>query len=290
MAFPPQEAKLVSIFVQTLLYGVYSVLFFTTTWILLSKAPPRRTLLGISLLMFVVATMHVAVNFTRIIKAFIGFADAPGGPASFYNLLAETTQMLGSTLYVIQTLVGDALVLYRCYLVWERSLLIIAFPFALLLGSTATGIGILWAFDKVGRAEIFAEELSRWITSFFSMTFATNVICTALVAYRVWSINKKHVSFRVHKLRPLMLLIVESGAIYSATLMVLLILYNVDSWFQYVVLDAVSPIVGIVFSVIILRIVLGISTEEGETALLDAGDIRLSRMPSRGSNYKVPDV
>jgi hypothetical protein len=98
--------------------------------------------------------------------------------------------------------------------------------------ATATGIGILWAFDKVGRAEIFAEELSHWITSFFSMTFATNVICTALVAYRVWAINRKHVSFRGRKLRPLMLLIVESGAIYSATLMVLLILYNVDSWFQ----------------------------------------------------------
>lgn len=97
---------------------------------------------------------------------------------------------------------------------------------------TATGIGILWAFDKVGRAEIFAEVLSHWITSFFSMTFATNVICTALVAYRVWAINRKHVSFRGRKLRPLMLLIVESGAIYSATLMVLLILYNVDSWFQ----------------------------------------------------------
>ncbi len=40
-----------------------------------------------------------------------------------------------------------------------------------------------------------------------------------------------------------MILIVESGAFYSATLLALLILYNVDSWFQYVVLDAVSPIV-----------------------------------------------
>ena len=40
-----------------------------------------------------------------------------------------------------------------------------------------------------------------------------------------------------------MLLIVESGALYSATLLALLILYNVDSWFQYVVLDAISAVV-----------------------------------------------
>ena len=65
----------------------------------------------------------------------------------------------------------------------------------------------------------------------------------ALVAYRIWMINRKHLAFRHRKLRPLMLLIVESGALYSATLLALLILYNVDSWFQYVVLDAISAVV-----------------------------------------------
>ena len=65
----------------------------------------------------------------------------------------------------------------------------------------------------------------------------------ALVAYRIWIINRKHLAFRHRKLRPLMLLIVESGALYSATLLALLILYNVDSWFQYVVLDAISAVV-----------------------------------------------
>ena len=75
----------------------------------------------------------------------------------------------------------------------------------------------------------------------------------ALVAYRIWVINRKHLSFRHRKLRPVMVLIVESGAFYSATLLALLILYNVDSWFQYVVLDAVSPIVVSVRSRAILR-------------------------------------
>jgi hypothetical protein len=37
-----------------------------------------------------------------------------------------------------------------------------------------------------------------------------------------------------------MLIMVESGAAYSVALLVLLILYKTDSWFQYVILDAVS--------------------------------------------------
>ncbi|KAL5492766.1 hypothetical protein ACEPAI_4213 [Sanghuangporus weigelae] len=294
MAFSAEESKLVSIFVQSVLYGAYSVLFFVATYYMLwnrpGGQPPRRTMLCISLLMFVVATMHVAVNFTRIIKAFINFENAPGGPASFFNELSEFTQMFGSTLYVLQTLIGDSMVLYRCYLVWGRNLWVVAFPFVCLLGSTATGIGILYSFARVvPQASIFVVELSHWITSFFSMTFATNVICTALVAYRVWSINRKRLSFRVRKLRPIMLLIVESGAFYSATLMALLILYNVDSWFQYVVLDAVSPIVGIVFTVIMLRIITGVSSEDGETALVDSSAIRMSRMRSN-SDQKVDTI
>ncbi len=42
-------------------------------------------------------------------------------------------------------------------------------------------------------------------------------------------------------MRPIMFLVIESGAVYSVTLLVLLILYKVQSWFQYVILDAVRP-------------------------------------------------
>jgi len=239
-------------------------------------------MLLVSLLMFVVATTHIATNFSRIILAFIVNGNAQGGPSAFFNELSNFTQMFGSTLYVLQTLIGDAMVLYRCYTVWERKLWIIALPVVLLLGSTATGIGILYSFDKVDpQASIFVVQLGHWITAFFSMTFATNVICTALVAYRVWAINRMQISFRTRHLHSVMLLIVESGAIYSATLLALLILYNVDSWFQYVVLDAVSAIVGIVFSIIMLRIATGVSSQEGETALLEPSGIQLTHVESR---------
>lgn len=67
----------------------------------------RRRLTGAS------ALQHVATNFSRIILAFIKNADAPGGPAAFFNELSNFTQMFGSTLYVAQTLLGDAMVVSR---------------------------------------------------------------------------------------------------------------------------------------------------------------------------------
>ncbi|THU89262.1 hypothetical protein K435DRAFT_781700 [Dendrothele bispora CBS 962.96] len=191
--------------------------------------------------------MHIGVNYTRIIRAFITFRDAPGGPPAYFNQLSEFTQIFGSAIYVTQTLVGDSVVLYRCYLVWSRDKTIILFPALLLLGSTACGVGILYSFAKVvPEAEIFVDQLQDWIVSFFSLTLATNLICTALVAYRIWYINHLASVFSIgsSSLRPIVLLVIESGMVYSLSLTALLILYKTHSWFQYVLLDAISPIVG----------------------------------------------
>lgn len=44
----------------------------------------------------------------------------------------------------------------------------------------ASGIGILYSFARVvPQADIFVTELQNWITAFFSLTLATNIICTS---------------------------------------------------------------------------------------------------------------
>ncbi|KAE9411407.1 hypothetical protein BT96DRAFT_961316 [Gymnopus androsaceus JB14] len=271
MAFGADESKLVSIFIQTLLYGAYTVVFGLTIWILVWRRPAgqkiNKLMFWISMIMFIFATMHIGVNYSRVFLAFITFRNAEGGPAAFFNILSNFTQIFGSTIYVAQTLVGDSVVLVRCYIVWQKQLSIIAFPILLLFGSTVSGVGILYSFAHIGDAEIFATQLQDWIVSFFSLTLSTNIICTALVAYRIWYINRAVMNFTQNNWNPVVLLVIESGAIYSATLLSLLILYKTESWFQYVLLDAISPIVGLVFSMIIVRIGLGLMAPTGETLL-----------------------
>ncbi|KAJ3934723.1 MAG: hypothetical protein NXY57DRAFT_1106944 [Lentinula lateritia] len=269
MAFGADESKLVSIFIQTLLYGAYTVIFALTVWILVWRRPAgqsiNKLLLWTSIVMFVLATMHISINYARVFMAFITYRNAEGGPAAFFNILSNFTQVFGSAIYVTQTLVGDSVVLVRCYIVWGRRWYIVACPALLLLGSTASGIGILYSFAHIEDAEVFALQLQDWIVSFFSLTLSTNFICTALVAYRIWYVNRAVINFTHHSWNPVMLLVIESGAIYSATLLSLLILYKTESWFQYVLLDAISPIVGLVFSMIIVRIGLGLMAPTGET-------------------------
>jgi hypothetical protein len=51
---------------------------------------------------------HIAVDACRILKAFITYRDEPGGPIVYINALSSSTYLLKSTVYTLQTLVGDA--------------------------------------------------------------------------------------------------------------------------------------------------------------------------------------
>jgi hypothetical protein len=70
----------------------------------------------------------------------------------------------------------------------------------------------------------------------------TEFYVQGLVAFRIWFVNRQTVVFSGYSMRPIIFLVIESGAVYSLTLLILLILYQAQSWFQYVLLDAVRRI------------------------------------------------
>jgi len=61
-----------------------------------------------------------------------------------------------------------------------------------------------------------------------------------LIAVKVWKINSFSSRYVGHSLTPVMLVVVESGAIYSCTLIALLVCYLNGSWAQFLILDWVS--------------------------------------------------
>lgn len=63
-----------------------------------------------------------------------------------------------------------------------------------------------------------------------------------MIASRIWYLNNQSArsGSQLSSLHPIARVVVESGAIYSSMLIILLILYGQKSWFQYVIVDAVS--------------------------------------------------
>jgi len=271
---------------------VYTVLFVRSLSALNRRKRTRigmhRLLVTTAVAMWVIASTHLGVNFTRIIEAFIKHKDDQGGPAAYFNRLSNFTNLFGSALYLAQTIIGDAFLLCRSTIVWGLDWRIIALPFLLFLCNVVSSIGILVSFSRAELGEVFREDLRRWIVVFFVTTLTTNLICTTLIATKIWKINSftaTHVF--ENKMRPAMLVILESGAIYSGTLFALLVAYLVKSWSQYLIVDAVSPIVGIVFSMLILQLGRHFSEHDGSQVQPVSHDSTLWTANPRRSGVKL---
>ncbi|GJJ06045.1 hypothetical protein Clacol_000233 [Clathrus columnatus] len=95
-----------------------------------------------------------------------------------------------NSVYGVETFVADAVLLYRCYIVW-RDFKIITLPIILWMATIVTGIHTIWSVAQpvsIGEA-IFLNETARWVTAFYSVALTANLSATMLLAYRIWRVN-----------------------------------------------------------------------------------------------------
>jgi len=243
--------------------GLFLSLYAISTVILLKgrkRVKLNTPMLAVSFAMLVFATIHVGSDLQRVLD---GFLNPERPPSVYLPNVNDPLYLLKSTAYTAQTLLGDGFLLYRVYLVWQGNRFITGPLFLCFLSSTAVGIGTLHAFTQVTpTTAVFIVDLQHWILAFFVLTLTTNFTCTCLIAGRIWWVHRT-TQGRVGgpNLAAPMILVIESGAIYSICLIILIILYASGSFAQYIALDAVSQVVGIVFSLVIVRIGLGLTPD-----------------------------
>ena len=87
-----------------------------------------------------------------------------------------------------------------------------------------------------------ADDTAKWITAFYATTLFTNLFATMLLAYRIWSIDKRlaHVNSRDSQLRSLVKVILDSGALYTVTLIISLSFFLKSSPAQFICVDTVG--------------------------------------------------
>ncbi|KAH7907402.1 hypothetical protein BJ138DRAFT_1116727 [Hygrophoropsis aurantiaca] len=266
MAVSLSEVTLVSIFSESFLYGIFAVLFAISIFILFSRKGSNgeinKSMLVTCLALFIFSTVHIAADLRRLLDAFIRSDD----PSMQLAQIDVTTYTVKSAAYVAQTWVGDGFMFASADL-------------PPLSASIGVGIGALRAFARTSSSSTIFQ-LHNWVASFFAITLAVNFTCTSLIAARLLYIHRSTQGVKVfgRSLVPAAMIIIESGAIYSVCLIILLVLFLSGSYAQYIALDAVTQIIGVVFSLIIVRVGLGISSENR----------RLTRSTLRSSYPRTP--
>ncbi|KZT60414.1 hypothetical protein CALCODRAFT_448741 [Calocera cornea HHB12733] len=270
MSLSVETADLAGLFAGSILYGMFLVLMGACLYVLLYRrktARPNYLLVVTSCIMFIVNTLILALTFARIVDAFIQLGDVPGGAEAYLTQISEWKEVARNSLCSVYIFVADLTLIYRCWIVWSRSLAVVAVPIMIHIAYTVTSFILNVNMAHIPpEATVFDPSAKAWIVTTLSLSLGQNVIVTSLIVFKIMSVNARATGKRMGSLRSTISALVESGALYVITVFVYLVTYGSDSNSQYIMIDILNPIIGITYSMLVVRVGLGQSTHSLEGA------------------------
>ncbi|KAM6496794.1 hypothetical protein JOM56_007267 [Amanita muscaria] len=250
----PTLSVLVSVWMETLCYGINVVIYCICLFIFLSNANKqgdraRTIVLVMSTLLFAAATAHVAVNLRRLIEGFV----LPATKIDMLKFLIDVTAPTGIAkqyLVVIVNLLSDALITWRVHLVWGYRWRITLIPLFLCVSVFAIGLASITtiAVSRPG-SSIFQTGTNQLGTTMMALSLVMNVTSTFLIASRIWWVTRE----RNPQYWRLVVLIIESASLAAFVQILLLSFYTAKFPAVYFVADtsvqtaAMSPLMIIAF-------------------------------------------
>ncbi|KAK0475551.1 hypothetical protein IW261DRAFT_1495008 [Armillaria novae-zelandiae] len=275
--FSVDEAQLVSLFVDSVFYGFYLITFFscfhglltTNDGRLKSRSAINYTMVAASLWMLVFSTLQVSCHLRFVLDAFV-YSD--NKPVDTLSDMPNPVNVMLLVTYVAQTFMGDCILLYRCWVIYDRRWMIVICPILMCIAETGCGIAAVYLETTLGDGSSITDpRLFPLIITLQSLTLTTNVITTFLIVHRIWTIHsairRLVPSTKNHPLKNSLVVLIESASVYTASVAVLLIVYVLRSNADYVISDLIVQVIGITFNLIIIRFARGTAVKPIEETL-----------------------
>ncbi|VDC04877.1 unnamed protein product [Peniophora sp. CBMAI 1063] len=199
--------------------------------------------------MLVIATAHISIDVAR---ACTGFNGTTAAEAFFFRVDSGTFLAKG-VLWMIQTMLGDSILIWRCYVVFGRSVLLVLPMIAGFLLFICSAVGVLYNFAHASAGSVFG--LKKWLTLYFCSTLFVNVACSAALTIQI--IRKAQSTPRpVSRTAPVvaaLVAIIDTASLYTIGYLGVLVSYLTGSNGQYTAIDLLVPLVGLTFVLIMLQ-------------------------------------
>ncbi|KAF9476010.1 hypothetical protein BDN70DRAFT_882972 [Pholiota conissans] len=253
-------------YMSGILYGINLVMYFLTLQGLLRKtnhnSPKSRRFFAIySTILLLLITIDVAVNAVWGELMWIEGRNGPGGvPGFIATQTAAWYQTMGSTAVVIMIFMGDALLLYRLFVIYGSKYIVIAFPVLAYLAGLSLAIIELVIAGKPG-GNFFHGKSINFGTPYYTITISLNIIITLLIVSRLLKLGKAvsralgRDSAKMYTSVAAML--VESAAPYSAVGVMFLIPYAMGNPIAISFGQVWAKIACLAPQLIVLRVVTG---------------------------------
>ncbi|KAI0323817.1 hypothetical protein GY45DRAFT_1439450 [Cubamyces sp. BRFM 1775] len=273
-------AALIGFGCEATLWGVNCVLFIISLGLLYRKG--RRgntnlTILAIHCLLFASCTAHFGLEFNHFYTTLNSNLSTSG----ISNFADETKGLLAADILIsICDLLGDAMLLCRCWVMWRDHRWVVILPVLsalagfICLCQVAHFVATLSPTSPVPPAAVVPLT-----TAGYALPLGTNAMATGLLVLKIWIMTRTQpvASGGGYRLRRsvdlaahVTAVIVESGLIYLATQLVLVVLVGIKHPAEAIVGVIAVQIYGIAPTLIVIRCTLGITTE---TTVKDASHL-----------------
>jgi len=272
-------------------------------------------MLIVGVLLMSLSTFDVSIGLMHCIQAFI-FYTGPGGSDARFTGLTDWVNVLKSCNIVFGKLISDGILVYRCWIVCNRSMLVIAFPLLLWLGYFGNSIYGIYLEASAGKPKVLLtdgmEKLHNAIIIGWTMSLANNIITTGLIVYRIWRVDRSNTKYGVKRsrettredgvrhlfggktcrteLQNVIRIIIESGLMYTTIALITFVTFETGSNSFYPTSDAELQILSIAFNLIIIRISTHPSGPENYSTNIQSVSSERSSFTLRKIRFAVKDT
>ncbi|KAG8986829.1 hypothetical protein FRB90_003731 [Tulasnella sp. 427] len=211
------------------------------------------------------------------------------GEGSTLNHFWLDTSALRMAIYAVNNSLSDAVVVWRCIVVWQRDWRACTLPILLLAATTGNGLYFASLFKDLGSdAPTHAERIRSNGIAFFALSLATNSITTSLVAGRIWWLAHKVFTpgLSTGRYNAVVAMLVESGLVYSTIKVAELVLYTLNSPAVFIVFYSMAQIMCITPTAIFIFVALGIVDSGVPQPTIDPGRSFMDRGIITGASFQ----
>ncbi|KAK0226228.1 hypothetical protein IW262DRAFT_1360609 [Armillaria fumosa] len=176
-----------------ILYGVDIVIFFQSVYYLVYSTTETKSKImytAYGTVLFILLTISVVANgyFGQLV--WVEHGDFPGGSGAYY--LANLTLWLntfGTAADAVANILGDGLLLYRCYIICGARRSLIFVPLIIWIASTVMAI-ITNVISGLPDSSVFKGRAATCGVSWVVLTVSFNVVVTTMICGRIFLLQR----------------------------------------------------------------------------------------------------
>ncbi|KAI0063678.1 hypothetical protein BV25DRAFT_1915153 [Artomyces pyxidatus] len=201
----------IALVIECVLYGVYMLLFMVALTVLI---PKPKTIANVCMLV-VTSVMFGIVSLRIVLHIYLEDVATLSYRTVIYLILERY-------LPTVNFVLGDAIVAWRAWVIWDCSYRIVVIPVLLLAVTTAIVTAELVSGVRFAASLAWEEGLGYSFETDLriavALTLGTNLIVTGLIGYRTWirhrTVTPRQVRVGHDRIQALLILLIESGALY----------------------------------------------------------------------------